>query len=145
VLALLLINTAPAAQHGQRPARLVRTVTVTPVRPWHPGDQVWTTSPPPSGLSVTATGCQRVPSSGYIGHLAYAQTSVEYSNYWDWSVASSAESFSWYVKTSGGTIVSHGTSSGGAGSASVGANILYWQVQNTGVDPQAWTVCFDVH
>lgn len=139
-LTVQVTTAAPAARQVGRGT----LVTVTPVRPWQPGDKVWTATPSPSGFAINATGCQRVPSTGYISHGVYAQTAVEYSNYWDWSASSSGESFSWYVKTGSGTIDSHGTSGGGAGASSVPANNHYWQVQNTGADPQAWTACFDV-
>lgn len=120
------------------------TVTVTPVRPYHPGDKVWTSTPPTSAMTATpdASGCQRVPGSGYISHDVYAQTTAEYSSSWNWSASSSNESFSWYIKKTDGTIQAHGSSPGGGGSQSVAANNYYWQVQNTGADPQAWNVCY---
>lgn len=120
-------------------------VIFTPVRAYQPGDKIWTSNaqvPPPA--RPDANGCQRVPSSGYIGYDVYAQTSLEYSNYWYWSGSSSNESFSWYIKHSDGSIEAHGTSAGGGGSQSVGANNYYWQVQNTGTDPQAWNACYEV-
>jgi hypothetical protein len=121
------------------------TITVTPVRPYQPGDPVWMTTPPaPTGPSIQAAGCQRVPSSGYIGSHVYASSTVQYSNYWSWSTSSSLEPFSWYVKTTSGTIVASGSSGGAGGSSSVAVNNLYWQVQNTGATPQAWTVCSDI-
>lgn len=116
-----------------------------PPPPYQPGDKVWTTPPPvPTSATPDANDCQRVPATGYISHDNYAQTSGEYANFWSWTGSSSIESFSWYIKKSSGTIVAHGASPGGGGSQSVGANIDYWQVQNGGVDPQAWTACYSV-
>jgi hypothetical protein len=120
-------------------------VIFTPVRAYQPGDRVWTSSAQvPAPAQPDANGCQRVPSSGYIGYDVYAQTSTEYSNYWYWSGGSSNESFSWYIKQSGGSIEAHGSSPGGGGSQTVGANNYYWQVQNTGSDAQAWNACYEV-
>jgi hypothetical protein len=127
------------------PDAAVVHVVFTPVRSYQPGDKVWTSSASvPAPAIPDANGCQRVPSSGYISHDVYAQTTLEYSNYWYWSGGSSNESFSWYIKQNDGTIVAHGASPGGGGSQSVGANNYYWQVQNTGSDPQAWNACYEV-
>jgi hypothetical protein len=119
---------------------------IEPVRPYQPGDFVWTTSPPVAQLElqVLSSGCQRVPASGYIGSGVYASSSSQYSNFWSWGAASSGQPFHWYVKRTNGTNAANGSSSGGGGSASVGANTYYWKVQNQGSTPQAWNVCWDL-
>lgn len=139
------VPAAGAAVPFVAPDPTVAQLIVTPVRAYQPGDKVWTSAaqvPPPA--QPDANGCERVPSSGYIGHDVYAQSSLEYSNYWYWSGGSSNESFSWYIKHADGSIEAHGASPGGGGSQSVGANNYYWQVQNTGSDAQAWNVCYEV-
>lgn len=121
------------------------TVTVTPVRPYQPGDLVWLTTPPRSGdVSTMATGCERVPASGYIRTNVYADSNAHYANFWQWGAASSGQAYNWWVKRSDNSNWASGSSSGGAGQASGGANILYWKVQNKGATPQAWNVCYDV-
>lgn len=117
-----------------------------PVRPYQPGDLVWSETPPAQlAASVPdATGCQRVPASGYIGKGVFTQTTFEYANYWSWSDASSYQSFTWYVKKTDGTTQAYATSSGGGGAWNGGANIYQRKVQNHGSTPQAWTVCYDV-
>ena len=137
VLVLLLAAVALTA-----PAAPGSNGSVTPVAPYRPGDQVWTSTPPVTDLTDSGTGCQRVPATGYLGHNVYAQASVKYSTYWSWSAASAAESFHWYVFTSGGALSANGGSSGGGGGAAVPANNNYWKVQNQGADPQAWSVCW---
>jgi hypothetical protein len=126
----------------------VRTVgmTVTPVRPYQPGDQVWLTTPPVGTPSVQpfASGCERVPATGYISTNVYASSSTRYANFWQWGSASSGQPFNWYVKRTDGSNVASGTSNGGGSQTQVGANSLYWKVQNRGSTPQAWNVCYDV-
>jgi hypothetical protein len=117
-------------------------VSVTPVRPYAPGDQVWASRAPLAG--TLATGCQRVPSTGYLGTNAYAQTTAEYANRWDWSSGSSFQSFAWWIKKTDGTTQASGTSAGAGSGITVAANIYYWRIQNRGGAPQAWNVCFDV-
>lgn len=117
-------------------------VTPAPVAPYRPGDLVWTTSPPVAQLVPFGSSCQRVPSSGYIGHDVYAQTTGEYSSSWSWSAASSHEAFHWYVFNAGGSLEADDYSGGGSGSISVPANVNDWKVQNLGADPQAWTACW---
>jgi hypothetical protein len=121
-------------------------VTISAVRPYQPGDHVWLTPPPVSELRMTAvsSGCQRVPSTGYIGTNVYADSVSQYSNYWSWGPASSGQPFYWYVKRNDNSNADNGYSSGGGGSSSIGANIYHWKVQNQGVTPQAWNVCWDV-
>jgi hypothetical protein len=92
----------------------------------------------------TASGCQRVPGSGYLGTNAYANTVAEYANHWDWSGGSSGQAFNWWLKKTDGTTVRSGSSAGSGGSVDLAANIYYWRVQNKGVTPQAWNVCYDV-
>jgi hypothetical protein len=123
-----------------------------PVRPYRPGDTVWLTTPPTGGAAsdpegsfeTLATGCQRVPSSGYIGQGVFANTTFQYSNYWSWSDASSYQSFTWYIKKTDQTTQAYASSYGGGGSWSGPANIYQWKVQNHGSAPQAWNVCYDV-
>ncbi len=121
----------------------VGMVTVTPVKPYQPGDKVWTTNASvPKPASPDASGCQRVPSSGYIGTNVYASTTDEYATNWQWSASSSGEPFYWYIKHTDGSNQDYGYSSGGAGSDTVAGNIYYWEVQNKGADAQAWNVCY---
>lgn len=118
-----------------------------PVRPYQPGDLVWLIEPPTielSPLSLLSSGCQRVPSSGYIGTGVYASSSSVYSNYWSWGAASSGQPFYWYVKRNDDSDAASGYSGGGGGSSSIGANVYHWKVQNQGSTPQAWDVCWDV-
>lgn len=119
-------------------------VTVTPVRPYQPGDYVWLTTPPRSEVGAMATGCERVPASGYISTNVYADSNAHYANFWQWGAASSGQSFNWWVKRTDNSNWASGSSSGGSGQASGAANILYWKVQNKGATPQAWNVCYDV-
>lgn len=128
------------------PAEGAVVVTVTSVRPYQPGDRVWLTPPPPPAQSagLFATGCERVPATGYIGTNVYADSNAHYANFWQWGGASSGQPFYWYVKRTDNTTVDNGSSSGGSGQSSVAANVLYWKVQNKGSSPQAWNVCYDV-
>ncbi len=127
------------------PDPAVVRVIFTPVQAYQPGDQVWTSDTQvPAPAQPDANDCQRVPSSGFVGHDVYASTSSEYANFWYWSSGSSNESFSWWIKKTDGTVVAHGSSPGGGGSQSVAANVYYWQVENTGSDPQAWNACYEV-
>ena len=127
------------------PNPAVVRVIFTPVRPYQSGDKVWMSSAQvPAPAEPDANGCQRVPSSGFVGHNVYASTSSEYANFWYWSSGSLNESFSWWIKKTDGTVVAHGSSPGGGGSQSVAANVYYWQVENTGSDPQAWNACYEV-
>ncbi len=122
------------------------TVTVTPVRPYQPGDFVWTTSPPslPAvGASAMDVGCDRVPATGYNGTNVYADSGAHYANHWNWGAGSSGEAYYWYVKKTDGTTQASGYTNS-ADSASVPANVYRWIVQNKGAYPQAWQVCFDV-
>lgn len=53
---------------------------IKPVRPYQPGDLVWTTSPPVTEIgteSSLSSGCQRVPASGYISTGVYASSSSQ--------------------------------------------------------------------
>lgn len=120
------------------------TVVVTPAAPYRPGDKVWTSSAQvPSPALPDAKGCQRVPSSGFIGPGVFASTSYEYSNYWNWSGASSNEPFHWYIRRlSDDQIRYDGSSQGGGGSQVTTATSWRWQVKNQGTDAQAWQACF---
>jgi hypothetical protein len=139
--AILNSDLARAAQSDQ-----TRT-WIEPVRPYQPGDLVWTTSPPVTEIgaeSLLSSGCQRVPASGYIGTGVYASSSSQYSNYWSWGAASSGQPFNWYVKRNDESNAASGSSSGGGGSSSLASNVYHWKVQNQGGTPQAWNVCWDV-
>lgn len=136
----LLVSTAAACLIAAVAAGLASAGTP---RPWKPGDLVWTTSPPVVELRALGSGCQRVPATGYISPGVYAQTTSQYSTFWEWSAASAADPFHWYIFTGGGTLKAHGASGGGGGSRSVSANVHYWKVQNQGTVPQAWEVCWD--
>lgn len=112
------------------------------VAPYQPGDQVWYGEAPPVQLSPLGSGCQRVPSTGYLATGATARTTGEYANYWSWSAASAGEPFDWWVYTTGGTLYASGYSGGGGGYTTTPANVEYWKVKNLGTDPQAWDVCW---
>ena len=148
--AILAFPAAGAADPGQAlfvSSLLAPLAAVEPVRPYQPGDQVWLTSPPVTQIgttTATAGGCERVPSTGYIGTNVYADSSSQYSNYWSWGSASSGQPFYWYVKRNDNSNADSGFSSGGGGSSSIGANIYHWKVQNQGSTPQAWNVCSEV-
>lgn len=123
----------------------VLQVILSPIRPYRPGDKVWTSSDQvPAPAEPDANGCQRVPSSGYIGSHVYASTTYEYSNYWYWSGSSSNEPFHWYIRRlSDDKALYDGSSQGGGGSQSTTFNNWRWQVQNLGSDPQAWNACYE--
>lgn len=119
---------------------------IEPVRPYQPGDLVWTTSPPVADVQthgLLSSGCQRVPASGYIGTGVYASSSSQYSNHWSWGAASSGQPFSWFVKRGDESNADSGSSGGGGGSSSLASNVYHWKVQNQGSSPQAWNVCWD--
>lgn len=140
---LVLSGSVAAVSLGANPTAGQRiVVTVTPVRPYQAGDLIWTSNAPAMG--ILATGCQRVPSTGYLASNATAQTTAQYANRWDWSSASSNQSFSWWIKKTDGTTQASGSSSGGGDGRTVAANVYYWRVQNQGGSPQAWNVCYDV-
>lgn len=103
-------------------------VTVTPIRPYQPGDLVWTSSPPPPAPTADSmdVGCDRVPATGYIGTNVYADSGAHYANFWNWGPGSSGEAYYWYVKKTDGTTQANGYASGG-GNASVPANIYRWK------------------
>lgn len=143
-LAALLSTNAAGRTDGATSRQLV-TATVSPVRPYRTGDKVWVTTPPAaSGVGTLANGCQRVPATGYIGFNVYADSSAEYANYWQWSDASSAQPFFWYLKRTNNTTADSGSSTGGGGSRTLAANVYYFKVQNKGSSPQAWNVCYEV-
>lgn len=131
-------------------------VTVSPAAPYQPGDFVWYSTPPTTASTTStssfnslvtpmANGCQRVPSSGYIGTGVYASSTAEYANDWSWSAGSSSEPFYWYVKKTDSTTYTWGYSTGGGGdTGTIAANNYYWEVQNQGSTPQAWNVCYSV-
>jgi hypothetical protein len=113
-----------------------------PVAAYQPGDQVWYGEAPTVVLNPLGSGCQRVPSTGYLATGATARTTGEYSNYWNWSAASAGEPFDWWVYSTGGALYSNGYSGGGGGYTNTPANTEYWKVKNLGADPQAWDVCW---
>ena len=148
--ASIVFPAAGAADTGRAPqasSPFGQAVAVEPVRPYQPGDKVWLTTPPVTELQITtssASDCQRVPSTGYIGTNVYADSVSVYSNYWSWGNASSEQPFYWYVKRNDNSNADSGYSNGGGGSSSIGANIYHWKVQNKGSSPQAWNVCWEV-
>lgn len=146
ILAALAVAVSSSNSATAADSRIAQT-WIEPVRPYQPGDFVWTTSPPVAQLgpaSLLSSGCQRVPASGYIGTGVYASSSSQYSNHWSWGAASSGQPFNWYVKRNDESNADSGYSGGSGGSSSVGANIYHWKVQNQGATPQAWNVCWDV-
>jgi len=143
-LAALLSTNAAGRADGAMSRQLVKA-TVSPVRPYRPGDKVWLTTPPAaSGVGTLANGCERVPLTGYIGTNVYADSSAQYANYWQWSDSSSAQPFYWYLKRTNNTNAVSGYSTGGGGSRTLAANVYYFKVQNKGSSPQAWNVCYEV-
>lgn len=143
VLVAAVIGPATASASARSSsARGSAALLPPPVAPYRPGDQIWITEPPVVVLAPLGSGCQRLPSTGYIGSGVYAQTSSEYSNYWNWSDASAVQPFHWYVFTSGGSLKANGPSPGTGGATMVPANSNYWKVQNQGSVPQAWNVCW---
>lgn len=116
------------------------TISITPVRPYQPGDKVWWTTPPVG--PTTRSLCERVPSSGYIGQGVFASSAAHFSTSWNWSAASSGQPFTWYLKRPDESNADWGSSGGGGGSTSASANTYHWKVQNNGSTPQAWTVCY---
>jgi hypothetical protein len=143
-LAAFLSTNAAGRPDGAASGQLL-SVTVSPVRPYRPGDDVWLTTPPTaSGVGTLANGCERVPLTGYIGFNVYADSSAQYANYWAWSDSSSAQPFYWYLKRTNNTNADYGYSTGAGGSRTLAANIYYFKVQNKGSAPQAWNVCYEV-
>jgi hypothetical protein len=96
------------------------------------------------GLVPDATGCQRVPAAGTLAPGAPAATTLEYSNYWQWSNASASESFDWSIRKGDGTVVASGSSGGTGGSRSLAANNYLFRIVNRGSVGQFWNVCYDV-
>lgn len=91
-----------------------------------------------------ASGCQRVPSSGTLPPNQSASTTLEYSNYWQWSNASATQSFDWSIRKTDGTSVASGSSGGSGNSRSLPANDYLFRVVNRGAVGQYWNVCYDV-
>lgn len=140
VPALLLIPASLEASASTE--RQARIAAVKPVRPYQPGDKVWYTTPPVTTAPGIFSTCERVPSSGYIGQGVFASSGSHVSSSWSWSGGSSSQAFTWYVKLPNETTADWGSSSGGGGNTSLGANTYHWKVQNNGSTPQAWTVCY---
>jgi hypothetical protein len=139
-VALLLANGAtgwatPSDSRG-------RTVTVSPERPYQPGDVVWHTAPPTVDSFGPEATCERVPATGYIGQGVFASSGSHFSSSWSWSGGSSSQAFTWYVKLPNEATADWGSSGGSGGSTTLSANTYHWKVQNNGGTPQAWTVCF---
>lgn len=149
-IALALAATSIAQANTPEPsaaaASVLPSLTIEPVRPYRPGDQVWLSAPPVAHVSAisSTSGCQRVPSTGYIGTNVYADSTSESANYWSWGSASSGQPFYWYVKRADNTNADSGYSAGGGGSSSITASTYHWKVQNKGSTPQAWNVCWDM-
>ena len=140
VAASLLLAPAALGWSATKPTR--PTVTVTPVRPYQPGDPVWYSTPPtPDGFGPDST-CERVPSTGYISQGVFASSGSHFSSGWSWGGGSSGQAFTWYVKLPNDATADWGTSGGGGGSTTLSANTYHWKVQNNGGTPQAWTICY---
>jgi hypothetical protein len=93
------------------------------------------------GIQPMANDCQRVPGSGYIGQGVFASSSAEYANQWNWGQGTWGELYTWYLKHTDNSTYAW-SSTYGADSVNVPANIYYWKVQNNGADAQAWNVCY---
>jgi hypothetical protein len=91
-----------------------------------------------------ASGCQRVPASGSLSPGAAAATTLEYSNWWQWSNASAAQAFDWSIRKSDGTSVASGSSGGLGDTRTLGANDYVFRIVNRGSIGQFWNVCYDV-
>jgi hypothetical protein len=79
------------------------------------------------GVTPFATGSPTVSS----GPGVYGQTTNEYSNSWMWSQSSPAYDYYWYLFTSGGSLVASGHKpTGGGGSWSGAANVMYFKEYN---------------
>lgn len=141
-LVLLLGALLTSANSRQAIASTTQPPIPPPVAPYQPGDEVWYGEAPIVVLGPLGSGCQRVPSSGYLATGATARTTGEYSNYWSWSAASAGEPFDWWVYSTGGTLYGSGYSGGGGGYTTTPANVNYWKVKNLGAQPQAWDVCW---
>jgi hypothetical protein len=141
--ALVFAVVAAAPASSARTTHQVR-VTVTPVRPYQLGDEQTGSLSAPIGASPLATGCQRVPATGYLTTGSATNSVAEYANHWEWSNGSSSQSFNWWVKKTDGTTVASGSSAGPGGATNPPANNYYWRVENLGGAPQAWNVCYDV-
>jgi hypothetical protein len=140
-LVVLVVSSAGNARADDPPAA---PFSVEAVRPFQSGDLIWATSPPIALPVSASSGCQRVPTSGYLGTGVYASSSSQYANHWSWGAASSGQPFSWFVKRTDESNADGGSSGGGGGSSQVAANVYHWKVQNQGPTPQAWNVCWDV-
>lgn len=91
-----------------------------------------------------ATGCQRVPTSGTVNPGGVGTTTLEYSNWWQWSDASASQSFDWSIRKGDGTVVASGSSGGAGSSHSLAANNYFFRIVNRGSVGQFWNVCYDV-
>jgi hypothetical protein len=139
-LAAVIVATAGAAPSTNSTAPGASIPPPPP--PYQPGDQIWYGEAPPVVLNPLGSGCQRVPTTGYLAPGATDRTTGEYSNHWSWSAGSAGQPFSWWVYTTGGTLVANGSSSGGGGATNVPANVNYWKVKNNGTSQQAWNACW---
>ncbi|MBX6370617.1 MAG: hypothetical protein IRZ04_21845 [Rhodospirillales bacterium] len=140
VLVLLAAVLATGIRQGQ--AAATASPVPPPVAPYHAGDKIRHGEAPTGSVSPLGSGCERVPSTGYLAYGAAARTTGEYANYWSWSAASAGEPFDWWVYTSTGLLYASGYSSAGGGSVTTPANISYWKVKNLDADPQAWNACW---
>lgn len=137
LVALALTTAAPA----------LPPLAIEPVRPYQPGDTIWTTPPPVvdlGGSGIESTGCTRVPQTGYIGYGVYARTSAKYSIQWNWSASSSNGPFRMYIFDTN-DILYWTEFSYGAGNYHRldGFRNYYWKVQNQDhYHAQAWNVCW---
>lgn len=139
-LAALVVAASAASGAASRSSASVSIPPPPP--PYQPGDKIWHGDAPPVELGPLGSGCQRVPTTGYLAPGATARTTGEYSDSWNWSAGSSGQPFNWWVYSTGGTLYASGSSSGGGGATTVPANINYWKVKNNGTTNQAWTACW---
>lgn len=114
---------------------------VIPPAPRSQPDALGTAAEPDGTL---ASGCQRVPATGYLNTGQAASTTAEYANYWSWSSGSAGGSFDWSIRKNDGTVVASASSVTTGDSRSVPANVYTWRVVNRSASPQAWNVCYDV-
>jgi hypothetical protein len=139
-VAAVMVATASGAAHTNS---ATSGASIPPPPPsYQPGDKVWFGEAPSAELSPLGSGCQRVPTTGYLAPGATGRTTGEYSNHWSWSAGSASQAFSWWVYSTGGALYASGSSSGGGGAADVPANVNYWKVKNNGASNQAWTACW---
>jgi hypothetical protein len=85
-----------------------------------------------------------MPATGSLQPGAAAATTLEYSNFWQWSNASAGRPFDWSIRKGDGTVMASGSSSGTGSSHSLGANNYLFRIVNRGATGQFWNVCYNV-